>query len=285
MVVAMILVVTRRLVFMLLFAVVIVVTLLRRGFGGQAEAEFVCPGGEFIDAGPLERKLRLQEAGIEVGGPAEIEAADVEHAVDANLTIARPVDPRRGVHPVQARLKSVELGGAGEVGLVEQNDIGERHLLLRFLAIIEVLRGIFGVDDRHNAIQPVGLADLGVSEESLGDGPRIGEAGGLDEHAVEAVLTLEQPGQDPEQVAAHGAAEAPVVHGENLFIGLDDQLVVHADLPKFVFDHGNLAAVLLGEHAVEQRGLAGPKKTGEHGDGNAIVSGHQSESGQRIPET
>ena len=106
-----------------------------------ADAKLVGAGGEFIDAGPLEGILGLQEARIEVGGPAEVEAADVEHAVDGDVAIARAVDPRRRVHAVQARLEPVEVGGADEVGLVEEDDVGERDLLLRLLAVVEMLRG------------------------------------------------------------------------------------------------------------------------------------------------
>ena len=138
---------------------------------------------------------------------------------------------------------------------------------------------VLGVDDGDDAVEPVGVADLGVAEERLRHGPRVGEAGGLDEHAVEPVLALEQPAEDAEQIAAHGAAEAAVVHGEDLLVGLDDELVVDADLAELVLDDGDLAAVLLGEDAVQQRRLAGAEEAGEHGDGNAVVDGHMMEAG------
>jgi len=55
----------------------------------------------------------------------------------------------------------------------------------------------------------------------------------------------------------------------------DDQLVVDTDLAEFIFDDGDFAAVLFSEHAVQQGGLAGAEKAGEHGDGDAVVGRHK----------
>src|SRR5690606_28458412 len=44
---------------------------------------------------------------------------------------------------------------------------------------------------------------------------------------------------------------------------------VDANLAKFVLDHRDALAVLLGQDAVQQRGLAGAEETGEHRDRNA----------------
>ena len=59
-----------------------------------------------------------------------------------------------------------------------------------------------------------------------------------------------------------------IVHFKELFFRANYQLVIHADLAKLVFDHGELFTVLLGEDAVEQRGFAGAEEAGEHSDGN-----------------
>ena len=85
---------------------------------------------------------------------------------------------------------------------------------------------------------------------------------------VELVAALAQLGQDADEVAAHAAADAAVVQLEDFLVRLDDELVVDADLAEFVFDHGDALAVIFGEDAVEQRGLAGAEKAGDDGDGN-----------------
>ncbi len=109
-----------------------------------------------------------------------------------------------------------------------------------------------------------------VDEEGLRDRRGIGEAGRLDDDGVELALALHQPFDDADQVAAHGAADAAVVHLEHFLVGADDELVVDADLAEFVDDHGVALAVLLGEDAVEQRRLAGAEIAGEHGDGDFV---------------
>jgi hypothetical protein len=67
--------------------------------------------------------------------------------------------------------------------------------------------------------------------------------------------------EDAHEVAANGAAQAPVVHLDDLlFLVLHEDLVVHAGLAELVLDHGDLLAVLLGQDAVQERGLPGPRK-------------------------
>ncbi len=107
-----------------------------------------------------------------------------------------------------------------------------------------------------------------VDEEGLRHRRRIGEAGGLHDDGVELALALHQAVDDAHQVAAHGAADAAVVHLEHFFVGADDEVVVDADLAEFVDDHGVFLAVVFRQDAVEQRGLAGAEIAGQHGDGN-----------------
>jgi hypothetical protein len=117
------------------------------------------------------------------------------------------------------------------------------------------------------------LAHVVVHEEGLGDRHRIGKAGGLDDDGVEAAGAAHQAFHDADQIAAHGAADAAVVHLVDFLVGLDDQVVVDADLAEFVDDDGIALAVALGENAVEQRRLAGAEIAGEHGDGNGFWKG------------
>jgi hypothetical protein len=73
----------------------------------------------------------------------------------------------------------------------------------------------------------------------------------------------------PDQVAAHRAADAAVVHFKHFFIGAHDEVVVDADLAELIDDHGVAFAVVLREDAVEQGGLAGAQVAGQDGDGSA----------------
>ena len=138
-----------------------------------------------------------------------------------------------------------------------------------------------GVGDGHHRVELGLRADVLVDEEGLRHRRRIGEAGGLDDDGVELALAPHQPVDDADQVAAHGAADAAVVHLEHFLVGADDQLVVDADLAEFVDDHGVFLAVRLGQDAVEQGGLAGAEIAGQHGDGEffglSLVGRHTGE--------
>ena len=51
---------------------------------------------------------------------------------------------------------------------------------------------------------------------------RVRQTGGLDQDIVEAVPPLEQLPEDANEVASDGAADAAVVHLEDLLVGVDD---------------------------------------------------------------
>ena len=127
---------------------------------------------------------------------------------------------------------------------------------------------MLGVDHGDDGIEPRPGLDVLVGEEGLRHRTGIGEAGRLDQDAVELVLALHQPFDDADQVAAHGAADAAVVHLEDFLVGVHHEVVVDTQLAEFVHDDGVLLAVLLAQDAVQQGGLAGAEIAGEHGDGN-----------------
>src|SRR5581483_10088401 len=85
---------------------------------------------------------------------------------------------------------------------------------------------------------------------------------------VELALAPHQAFHDAHEVAAHGAADAAIVHLEHFLIGADDEVVVDSDLAEFVDNDGVFLAVILRQDAVQQRGLAGPEIAGQHGHGN-----------------
>jgi hypothetical protein len=83
---------------------------------------------------------------------------------------------------------------------------------------------------------------------------------------------LHQVAEDADQVAPDGAADAPVVHLEDLFLGVDDQVLVDADLAELVLDDGDPLAVLLGQDV----GSAGwsCRNRGSRSDGHGYPVGH-----------
>jgi hypothetical protein len=111
----------------------------------------------------------------------------------------------------------------------------------------------------------------------------VGQPGRFDDHAVEAQLAGLPLGlklaQDPNQVTAHRAADASVVHFHDLLaLVLHQQFVVDTGFAELVLDHGDAVAVLFLQDAVEQGGLAAAQEAGEDGDGGLHGALHRAAS-------
>ena len=140
---------------------------------------------------------------------------------------------------------------------------------------------VLGVHERDDAVERGLRLHLVVHEEGLRDRAGVGHAGRLDQDVVELVAPLHQVAEDADQVAAHGAADAAVVHLEDFFLGVDDQVLIDADLAELVLDDGDALAVIRGEDVVEKRCLARPEEAGQHGDGHTRSRGR---GHKRLPE-
>src|SRR5258707_3759925 len=130
------------------------------------------------------------------------------------------------------------------------------------------------VNHRHDSVQHEFLAHPFIYEKSLRDGAGIGEPGGLQHDAIELVSTRDQITENADQVAAHGAADASVIHLENLFFGIDHQFLVDADFTELILDDGDALTVAVVEDAIQKRGLAGAQESGQYGHGNSIRLSH-----------
>jgi hypothetical protein len=73
-------------------------------------------------------------------------------------------------------------------------------------------------------------------------------------------FSFHQPFDDPDEIATHGAADAAIVHFKNLFLRIDDQVVVDADLAELIDDDGISLGMFFGEDAVEQRRFSRAEK-------------------------
>jgi hypothetical protein len=136
-----------------------------------------------------------------------------------------------------------------------------------------------GVHQSHDRVQPQPGADLVIDEERLGHRRRVCQAGGLHDDPVEGVAAAHECAEDADEIAANGAADASVVHLEDLFLRVQYERVVHAHLAELVLDDRDPAAVLLGQDPVEQCGLARAQESGQYGDrhpGVMICGGHRS---------
>ena len=215
----------------------------------------------------------FQEVRVDVQFGVQVEALEVEHLRQSHLTKMHHFLWGAGVHVFQAVLQSVQLLGRDQIGLADEDLVGKAHLTARFLAVVELLGRVFGVHQGQDGVEQKGLGDLVVHEKSLRHRAGVGQAGGLDDDAVKAEQTLAALGgqqlQSHAQVFADGAANAAVAHLDDLLIGIRDQdVVVDVLFAKLVLDHGNLLAVGLGQHALEQGGFARAQKAGQDGGGD-----------------
>jgi hypothetical protein len=131
---------------------------------------------------------------------------------------------------------------------------------------------VLGVHDSGDGVEPRLRLDVLVDEKCLRHRGRIGQARRLDNDGVEAArragLALHEALEHPDQVAADRTADAAIVHLEHFLVRADDELAVDADLAELVDDDGVAAAVVFGEDAVQQSGLAGAEVAGQHSDGD-----------------
>ncbi len=212
----------------------------------------------------------VQKFRLDLKNAIQIERAALQHIRQRDLAALGAVQLCVGIDAADAGFDFGQLGLGDKVGLVQHDDVGERDLVLGFRRVLEAVAQPFGVGHGDNSIEPGVLLHVLVDEEGLRHRGRIGQSRGLDDDGVELALALHQPVQDADEVAAHGAADAAIVHLEHFFVGADDQVVVDADLAEFVDDDGVFLAVVFRQDAVEQRGLAGAEIARQHGHWNFL---------------
>jgi hypothetical protein len=139
-------------------------------------------------------------------------------------------------------------------------------LLASLRRLLEPHRDVFGIDDRDDAGQRELAPDAFVGIDALRDRSRLGQTGGLDDHGVELVAMLHDLEEAAHQIAAHRAADTAIVHLHHLLIGGEQQMMVYCDLSELIDDHGDAAAMLGGQDAIEQRGFARAEKAGQDDD-------------------
>jgi hypothetical protein len=184
----------------------------------------------------------------------------------------RSVNTGIGIDPANARFDRGEVVRRDQIGLVEQHDVGETKLLLRLRSTIDLTKKVLGVDHGHNGIELGPAADIFIDKKCLRDGRGIGQPGRLHDDTIHAAPAPHQAAKNSYEIATHRAADAAVVHFENFFFRIDDEIIVNSDLAEFIDNDGIALAVRLREDPVEQRGLSRPEITGDHRDGSLVQS-------------
>ena len=158
-------------------------------------------------------------------------------------------------------LQRIQRLGRHQFRLADKDLVGKAHLAARFLAVVELVRRVFGVHQGQNRVQQIRLGHLVVHEKGLRHRAGVGQTGGLNDHAVKVefafALFLGQVSQRGAQVFADGAADAAVAHLDDLLGGVGHQNVaVNVFFAKLVFDDGNFLAMRFAQDTLEHGGLA-----------------------------
>ncbi len=180
------------------------------------------------------------------------------------------MDLRIAVNAADTGFNGLQRRRAHQIELIEHHHIGKRHLVGRLRAIGQPRLEIQRIHHGHNRIQPRFGLHILIDKKRLSDRRRVGEPRRLDDNPVEFFSPLHQPADNADQIPPHRAADAAVIHLENFLIGLYDKVVIHAQLPELINDHGIFLAMTLGENPVQQRCFTGAQIAGQHGHRDQI---------------
>jgi hypothetical protein len=197
-----------------------------------------------VSGGRLARLLPLTARGpAHLERLLELERRDADEVlrIDFALLAAEYLGAR--VDLLDALLNRRQLSLLDEVGLVEEDAVGEGHLLDRLilhalgLLVVEARNNVLGIRHGDDAVEREFGLNVVVHEEGLRHRRRVGQSGGLNDHSVELCNLRVQVFERDHQISAHGAADAPVHHLDDLLVGLLRQNpFVHADLSELVLD-------------------------------------------------
>mmetsp|Transcript_150097 Transcript_150097/g.418195 ORF Transcript_150097/g.418195 Transcript_150097/m.418195 type:complete len:227 (-) Transcript_150097:319-999(-) len=161
-----------------------------------------------------------------------------------------------------------------QVALVQKDSVSKCDLLNGLvlhsigLFLVKVRNDVLGVHHGEDAVQGHVFLHKVVREEGLGHRRRVRQASCLDQHSVQELAglrhVLDHLLEAGDQVAAHGAADAAVVHLHDVLLGRQgagfEELVVDADLAKLVLDDSYALPMVLLQDPVQQGCLAAPEE-------------------------
>jgi hypothetical protein len=171
-----------------------------------------------------------QKVGVDVELGIEVKAAQIKHLGQRHLTKMHHFLRRTWVHMLQAVLQGIELSGGYQIGFADEDLISKAHLTTRLLAVVQLLRGVFGVDQGQDGVEQKAFGNFIVHEKSLCHRAGVGQASGFNHHALEVEQAFAffggQQLQSGAQVFTNGATHATIAHLNDLLVGVRHQDVV-----------------------------------------------------------
>jgi hypothetical protein len=213
-----------------------------------------------LDAGRGARAVERRGAEHRFHGRRRRHVDHVRGGVDRREPLAQC---RRASRGRRRRTREVELG--------EHDAIGDGRLLERLDVRLQRDQPVHRIDQRDDVAERVARAQRGLGEQRLDHRAGVREPRRLDHHAGERG---QRPAGAPpveiveraHEVAAHRTAQAAVGKQDDGVVAGGDEVVVEADLPELVDDHGRVRHAGLREQPVDQRGLAAAEEAGDECD-------------------
>ena len=150
--------------------------------------------------------------------------------------------------------------------------IGKGDLVFRLAAVFQAQWQVFGVNERDNSVELGLRANIVIHKECLGDRNRISQTRSFHQNRIKAAGAAHQAFHHTDQVTAHGAADATIVHFIDFFVGFHNQIIVDTDLAEFIDDHCIFLAMVFGQNAVQKRGFARAQIPCQNGYWNGLCS-------------
>ena len=181
---------------------------------------------------------------------------------------------RTRVHLGELRIKRRGLRCIGNIQLGNHQPVGHSHLFLAFGVLAQIGSAINRVHRSHHIAHAKVVLQHPVVHHGGQHRHRVGQASGLDHQAHKGgyFATLAPVIQDAYgggQVAADGAANAARLQQHHVAVHPVHQVVVDADVAKFVDEHRAVVKQRVTQQAVEQAGFSRTQKAGQHVDRNA----------------
>ena len=131
-----------------------------------------------------------QEVWVNIQFGVQVETAQIKHLRQAHLTEMHHFLRRARVHVLQAVLQSVQLSGRHQVSFADEDLVCKAHLAARLLAVVELLGGVFGVDQGQDGVEQEAFGNFIVHEERLCHRAWVGQTRRLDHDAVKVEQTF-----------------------------------------------------------------------------------------------
>ena len=194
----------------------------------------------------------VEEFRLDFHNSFEAEGVSIQHLRQRNIAALRFPNRRHGIDRADALAHGVEIRRFDKVGLVENDDVRKGDLLLRLMRAIQRTGEMLRVNNSDNRVETRVLATSSSTKKVCATGAGSASPVRLDQDSVETATPEHQAFDDADEIAAHRATDAAIIHLEDLLVAVDDEIVIDPHFAELIADNNGVAlAMVLAQHAVE----------------------------------